>query len=84
MENMRKEMWNKCRKYVAKQPKYTKTNPHKGRRPSAASTKGGGRLRRPPPFVDSFVGVGFRVFVLLGHIICAVGAFPDTISLPAE
>ena len=22
-----------------------------GRRPSAASTKGGGRLRRPPPFV---------------------------------
>ena len=26
---------------------------HKGGRPSAASTEGGGRLRRPPPSVDS-------------------------------
>ena len=46
--------------------------------------KGGRAPSAPAPFVDSFVGVGFRVFVLLGHIICAVGAFPDTISLPAE
>ena len=46
--------------------------------------KGGGRLRRPPPFVVSFVGVGVGVFWVVGLHICVVGAFLETIALPAE
>ena len=46
--------------------------------------KGGGRLRRPPPFVVSFVGVGFCVFWAVGLHICVIGASLDTIVLPAE
>ena len=36
-------------------PNIQKNKPHKGRWPSATSTKGGRRLRRRPPFVDSFM-----------------------------
>ena len=43
---------------------------HKGRRPSAASTKGGGL--RPPPFVETFVDeaiklLGSEAIKLLGY-----------------
>ena len=47
-----------------------------------ANTKGGGL--RPPPFVVSFVGVGFCVLWAVGLHICVVGAFLDTIALQAE
>ena len=65
-------------------PKYTKTNAHKGihkggqARKAPAHLCGGGR--RPPPFVC----VGFRVFWAVGLHICIVGAFLETIALPAE
>ena len=52
------------------------------------STKGGGAKRRPPlwrrPKAASFVGVGFCVFWAVGLHIRVVGAFLDTIALPAE
>ena len=38
----------------------------------------------PPPFVDSFVVVGFCVFWVVGLHICVDGASLDTIALPAE
>ena len=53
---------------MPRQPKYTKTNPHKG------IHKGGGGRRPPPPFVEAaegrllYMGVGFRVFGLSGHL----------------
>ena len=53
-----------------------KTTPTK----EAASTKGSGRLRRPPPFVVSFVGVGFCVFCVVGQHICVVWPSLDTIA----
>ena len=69
---------------LVKHAECTKASPHKGRRPSAASTKGGERLRRPPPFVDFFVGVVFCVLCVVGLHICVLGASLDTIALPAE
>ena len=45
---------------LAEDPKGTEKSPHKGRRPSAASTKVCGRLRRPHPFVDILVWAFFR------------------------
>ena len=53
---------------LAEHPKCTKESPHKGRRPSAASTEGGGRLRCPPPSVDSLVGSLFRAFGLFDKL----------------
>ena len=39
----------------------------------AASTKGGGRLRRPPPFVDSFMDGG----VVAGQAADAAGTYAN-------
>ena len=47
---------------LVKHAECTKASPHKGRRPSAASTEGGRRLRRRPPSVVPFVGACFRTF----------------------
>ena len=71
-------------KELVERPKCTKESPRKGihkggRAPKApAPLCGGGR--RPPPFVC----VGFRVFWVVGLHICVVGAFLETIALPAE
>ena len=62
-----------------RKPTHTKESTKGGRAPKApARLCGGGR--RPPPFVR----VGFRVFWVIGLHICVLGAFLETIALPAE